>query len=130
MKPFAVFLLVLFSLSPPTLFAQDASGQQPKDKDADKKQAASSSSTKKDQKKDEPTKRNVQSEQVKLVETPQAAPLVSKKSGLMGAVNKWLKTPGQSTLQSVLADKITPQKMEEVPPEAVFVNQVPAQNGP
>ena len=53
MKPFAVFLFVLFSLSPPTLFAQDASGQQPKDKDADKKQAASSSSTKKDQKKDE-----------------------------------------------------------------------------
>ncbi len=53
MKPFVVFLLVLFSLSTPTLFAQDASGQQPKDKDADKKQAASSSSTKKDQKKDE-----------------------------------------------------------------------------
>lgn len=83
---------------------------------------------KKDEKKDELVKRNVQSEEVKLVETPQAAPLVSKRSGLMNAVNKWLKTPEQSTLQAVLADKITPQKMEEVSSEVVLVNQVPGQS--
>ena len=53
MKSFVVFLLVLTCLSSSSLFPQNAQGQKPQDKDADKKQAASSSSTKKDQKKDE-----------------------------------------------------------------------------
>jgi len=84
--------------------------------------------SKTDQKKNEPVKRNAQSKEVKLVEVPQAAPLVSKRSGLMGVVNKWLQTPGQSTLQAVLADKVTPQKMEEVQSEVVFVNQTPVED--
>lgn len=98
---------------------------------------------KKVEKKDESKKRSVKTEEVApAVVTPQVAPLTSKRSGLMGAVDRWLKAPNDgTTLQAIMADKVTPQKMKmetEAPelavplvattPQVVTVAQPPKQD--